>query len=120
MDPGSEARFRVKGQMAQGTGGSAVAVRACAGGVSIEALVSAGAADSKVRGLHGNALKVAVRAPPEKGKANAEVEELLAAFLGVGKTQVAVVAGQTSRHKRLVVAGISVAQAEERIRALGS
>ena len=91
------------------------AVRECAGGVTIEVLASAGAAVSKVRGLHGNALKVAVRAAPEKGKANAEIEELLAEFFGAAKSHVAVTAGQTSRRKRLVVMGITVAQAEERI-----
>lgn len=53
-------------------------VRACPGGVTVAVLASAGAAQSKVRGLHGDALKVAVRAAPEKGKANAEIEELLA------------------------------------------
>ena len=82
-------------------------------------LASAGAADSKVRGLHGGALKVAVRAAPEKGKANAEIEELLAGFFGVSKKQVCVAGGQNSRRKRVVVMGISLAQAEERVTRLG-
>jgi uncharacterized protein (TIGR00251 family) len=95
-------------------------VRECTGGVVVEVLASAGSATSKVRGLHGSALKVAVRAAPEKGKANAEVEELLAAFFGVSKSQVSVAAGQTSRKKRILVAGITAAQALERIRTLGA
>ena len=93
-------------------------VRECAGGVTVEVLASAGAAVSKVRGLHGAALKVAVRAAPERGKANAEIEELLAEFFGVSKAQVSVVAGQTSRRKRVAAIGITVAQAMEKIGAL--
>ena len=95
------------------------AVRAISGGVTIEVLASAGASVSKVRGLHGGALKVAVRAAPEKGKANAEIEEVLAAFFGVAKNQVAVIAGQTSRNKRVEVLGISTDAAEIEIQALG-
>ena len=94
-------------------------VRPVSGGVTIEVLASAGASASKVRGLHGGALKVAVRAAPEKGKANAEIEEVLAAFFGVAKNQVAVIAGQTSRTKRVEVLGIGTDAAETKIQALG-
>ncbi|MCY3021305.1 MAG: DUF167 domain-containing protein [Planctomycetota bacterium] len=97
----------------------AAVVRERAGGVTVEILASAGASVSKVRGLHGNALKVAVRAPPEKGKANAEIEELLAEFFGVARNHVSVVAGQTARAKRVVVLGITAAQAQARIAAPG-
>jgi len=92
-------------------------LRACPGGVTVEILASAGAADSKVRGLHGGALKVAVRAAPEKGKANKEIEELLAAFFGVRKGQVSVASGLTSRKKRVAILGVTVAQAEEKLKA---
>jgi uncharacterized protein (TIGR00251 family) len=47
------------------------------------------------------ALKLTVTAPPEKGKANAEVCEVLAAFLNVPKRNVEVVLGHTSRQKRV-------------------
>ena len=94
-------------------------IRPMAGGVLIEVLASAGASVSKVRGLRGAALKVAVRAAPEKGKANAEIEEVLAEFFGVSRRQVAVVAGQTSRSKRVQVLGVNVETAQARIIALG-
>ena len=93
-------------------------LRACPGGVTVEVLASAGAADSRVRGLHGGALKLAVRAAPEKGKANKEIEELLAAFFGVGKNQVCVAGGLTSRKKRIVIQGLTLAQAQEKLKAL--
>ena len=50
-------------------------------------------------------LRARVRAAPEKGKANAALEVLLAKALGVPKSAVSVVAGGTSRLKSVRVAG---------------
>ena len=52
-----------------------------------------------------------VTAPPEGGKANAAVVELLAKRLGVGKTMVRIVAGDKARNKTVVVDGMSESQA---------
>lgn len=53
----------------------------------------------------GLALKVRVRAVAEDGKANRAVEQVLAGWLGVAKTRVAVAKGDTSRIKTLFVSG---------------
>lgn len=53
----------------------------------------------------GEALKIAVTAPPDKGKANAAVVALLAKTFGVAKSSVTVVAGETDRRKVLRIAG---------------
>ena len=90
-------------------------LRPHAGGITLAILVSAGSSKSLVRGIHGNALKVAVRSPPEKGKANKEAEEVLAEFFGVGKGSVAVVAGQTSRNKQVVIRGVDLRAAQEKL-----
>lgn len=95
-------------------------LRDVTGGVTVEVLASAGAANSCVRGVHGGALKVAVRAAPEKGKANAEVEAVLAGYFGVSSRQVAVIAGQTSRKKRVQIAGISLETAQAKAAGLSS
>jgi len=87
-------------------------------GALLSVLVSAGSSASAVRGVHGNALKVAVRSAPEKGKANKEVEAVLANFFGVGKRSVAVVSGQTARNKQVLVAGIDARAAQDKIAAL--
>ena len=50
-------------------------------------------------------LRVRVSAVPDKGKANAAVVALLAKGLGVPKSAVSVVSGETSRMKTLAVAG---------------
>ena len=53
----------------------------------------------------GNALKVAVGAPPEDGRANAAVIALLADQLGVAKSAVSVVSGATDRRKLVEIRG---------------
>lgn len=51
------------------------------------------------------ALKVAVTAPPEDGKANAALIAFLAKTWRVPKTSIELVAGATDRRKRLKIAG---------------
>lgn len=53
----------------------------------------------------GQALKVAVSATPERGRANAAVCALLADEFDVATGSVQVVAGETDRHKRVRVSG---------------
>ena len=60
-----------------------------------------GARRDAVVGALGDALKIAVTAPPEKGKANQRIAEVLAAALGVSRSRVAVIAGHGGRDKRL-------------------
>jgi uncharacterized protein (TIGR00251 family) len=88
------------------------------GGVVVSVLASAGASVSKVRGIHGGMLKVAVRAAPENGKANAEIEALLASFFGVTKKSVNVASGMASRNKRVEILGVSLKTAAEKIAAI--
>ncbi len=63
-----------------------------------------------VDGLHGDALKVRVHAPPVDGAANAAVIEVIADALGVPKRAVRIVSGDSSRSKVVEVDGVSVAQ----------
>jgi uncharacterized protein len=50
-------------------------------------------------------LKVRVAAPPEDGKANAELLRFLAKSWGLRKSDITLVAGDTSRHKRIEIQG---------------
>jgi hypothetical protein len=63
-----------------------------------------GARRTEVAGLHGQALKVRVAAPPVEGRANDELIAFVAETLGVPKKSVSVVKGGTSRRKTLLVA----------------
>lgn len=57
------------------------------------------AARSRIVGLHGDALKVQVHAPPVDGAANAALVELLAQTFGVPRRAVRILRGSTSRNK---------------------
>ena len=65
--------------------------------------VSQGASGNEIKGWIGEALKVRVKAPPEKGKANKELRRFLAKTLGSAPGQVAILSGDTSREKKIAV-----------------
>ncbi|MGC4030591.1 MAG: DUF167 domain-containing protein [Tepidisphaeraceae bacterium] len=64
-----------------------------------------GAKRTKIVGPLGDALKVAVSAPPSDGAANAAVIELLAQTLGISGRQIAITSGQTSPRKMVRIHG---------------
>ena len=86
-----------------------------AGGIELTVKVAAGASRTRLVGSWGTALKVAVAAPAEGGKANAAVAKLLANIFGVKKADVSVLSGQTNPVKRMAVRGVTVAQARSRL-----
>ncbi len=61
----------------------------------------------EVVGLYGDALKIRLTAPPERGKANQALQEFLAGRLGVSLSDVEIISGHTSRRKRVRVRGVS-------------
>lgn len=69
------------------------------GGLSLSLHVQPGARQSGFAGLHGAALKLRLAAPPVDGKANAALCAFLAAFLGLPRSAVQLIAGDTSRQK---------------------
>jgi hypothetical protein len=56
-------------------------------------------------GEHAGALKVAVTAAPEKGKANQAILALLCAELGLESSRVVLLSGAASRDKRVLLVG---------------
>lgn len=73
--------------------------------------VSPRASRDAIGGAHDGALKVALTAPPVEGAANAALVKLLAKRLGVSKSAVRIVSGESSRNKRVEVDGVSPDQA---------
>ena len=61
--------------------------------------VSAGASRRRVLGVHGGALKLSVKAPPERGKANKDVLALVAETFGLATSDVEILSGETSPDK---------------------
>jgi uncharacterized protein len=63
---------------------------------------------SEIAGFMGDGtLKLKVQAPPERGKANAQVCSVLAAAFGVPERNVSIVSGETSPLKQVVVSAPS-------------
>jgi uncharacterized protein len=68
-----------------------------------------------VVGRHGEAWKLRVTAPPERGKANKAVLDLLAEALAVEPAELRLVAGHSGRNKTVEVSGLSADEAERRL-----
>ena len=68
--------------------------------------VSPKSARDEIVGWRGSELDVRVTLPPEGGKANAVACALLAKTLGVPKSGVRVVRGESARHKQLEIDGV--------------
>jgi uncharacterized protein (TIGR00251 family) len=76
--------------------------------------VQPGARKTEVAGLHGDALKIRLAAPPVDGKANAALIEFVADRLGLPKSAVRLASGQNSRRKTLELA-VAPPDAEQRL-----
>jgi uncharacterized protein (TIGR00251 family) len=74
-------------------------------GTIVSVLAQPGARRNAILGERAGALRVAVTAAPEKGKANAAVVAVMAEFLDCRGSQIVLVSGETSRQKRLLVCG---------------
>ncbi len=78
--------------------------------VTLQIRVTPGAAKNEISGIWQGAeddtrLAVKVTAPPDKGKANAAIIKLLSTALGLPKSSISIIAGETSRLKTVALAG---------------
>ena len=64
-------------------------------------------------GTQGDAVKLAITAPPVEGKANQAVIEFLAELFRVPKSSIAIVSGETGRNKVVAVRGLSADQVRQ-------
>jgi uncharacterized protein (TIGR00251 family) len=81
----------------------------------IEVYVRPRASKTEVAGLHDGRIKIRLAAPPVDGAANAELVNFVAARLGIAKSKVRVVAGESSRRKLLEVEGVDADTLQERL-----
>jgi uncharacterized protein (TIGR00251 family) len=86
---------------------SALRVQATATGVRLSVRVQPRASSNGVSGVHGEALKVRLTAPPVDGEANAALIEFLAATFGIPQRFVTLVAGASSRMKVVELEGVT-------------
>jgi len=83
-------------------------------GVLILVRAQPGARKQGYLGLVGCEAKLAVSAPPEDGKANEALVELVASLFGLRKSSITLVQGKSSRQKRFLIEGMGLDQAKER------
>jgi uncharacterized protein (TIGR00251 family) len=62
---------------------------------------------NEITGWRDGALQVKIAAPPEKGKANKELIDFLSRMLGVKKSAISIIKGQTSRNKVIIIEGMN-------------
>jgi uncharacterized protein YggU (UPF0235/DUF167 family) len=74
-----------------------------------------GSSRDAIAGWLGDTLKVRVKAPAERGRANAAVEEILAGALGVPKECARIVAGRTSARKVVEIHGLAEPEIRRRL-----
>ena len=70
-----------------------------------------GAKRSKVCGMYGDVVKLAIQAPPVDGKANAALCAFLAARMRIPTAAVTLISGASGRDKRVRVCGVTPEQA---------
>lgn len=86
-----------------------------ADGVIIALHVQPRASKTEIIGVYGGELKVRLTSPPVDGAANKLCREFIAKRMGVAKSNVEVVAGDKSRHKRVLVRGVTLAEVAARL-----
>ena len=85
----------------------AVQITQTSDGIIFEVRVIARASSVGIVGDYEGAVKVRLSSPPVDGAANAELIRLISKKLGVSKSSVAIVSGETSKTKRLRVTGVT-------------
>ncbi len=75
-------------------------------GIIIPVKVQPNASKERIVGEYNGQLKIAVTAPPEKGKANKAIIKLLAEKLNIRVSSIKVIAGETSREKKIFIEGL--------------
>ena len=87
-----------------------ITIREENGAVTFSVRVIPRSSRSEIAGEHDEAVKVRLSSPPVEGAANAELIKLLSKKLSVAKSAVVIVSGETSKTKRLRIAGVTAAQ----------
>ncbi len=85
------------------------------GGVTFAVRVVPRSSRNQIVGVEGGALKIKLTAPPVEGAANAALIDFIAAWLGVRRSAVSIVAGGTARQKLVRVEAMTREQVSARV-----
>lgn len=88
-------------------------------GVSVAVRAQPGARRNEVAGIRDRMLLVRVTQAPEKGKANKAIAEVIAKAVGLRRSQVELLSGDTSRQKRFLIRDVTVDELAAKLEAIG-
>jgi uncharacterized protein len=89
-------------------------------GVTLDVEVKVRASKSRVLGVKGERLSVALAAPPVDGAANEALRRTLAEWFELPRSQVRIIAGEKSRRKVVELGGLNPADVSKRLAGLES
>ena len=92
-----------------------ISVHESAKGITFAVKVHPRARKNAITGTVGDALKLALTAPPVEGKANKAVIEFFADLFQIPRSSVTIASGETSRNKVIRIASVSKPAAEQRL-----
>jgi uncharacterized protein (TIGR00251 family) len=92
-----------------------VPVKEIAGGATFAVKVNPRARKNAITGVVGDALKLALTAPPVDGKANQAVIEFFADLFAIPRSSVTIASGETSRNKIVRITGVTQPVAKQRL-----
>jgi uncharacterized protein (TIGR00251 family) len=92
-----------------------ISIRDTSDGATFQVKVQPRAKKNAIVGEVGEALKLALTAPPIEGRANQACIAFLAELLNVPRSSVTIATGQSSRNKVIRVAGMTAKQVQERL-----
>ena len=94
-------------------------------GINLAVTIQPRAARNQIVGLHDDALKIKLTAPPVDNAANKMCIQYLAKCLGLPKSALEIVSGRTSRNKQLLIrprsgkdAALELAKCKKKLHAL--
>ncbi len=90
-------------------------LRSSTDGALLDVWVQPGAGKSEFAGMRENKLRIRLGAPPVEGAANKECVKLLAKLFDVPKSRVEIIQGHKSRHKTILLRGVTTQEAREKL-----
>lgn len=93
-----------------------IPIRDTPAGATFQVKVHPRARKNAITGVVGDAVKLALTAPPLEGRANEACIAFFAEFLNVARSSVTIAAGESSRNKLLRISGVTAAQVQEKLR----
>lgn len=98
--------------------GAALKIASGGGRLLVGVRLNPSAPQTAVRGIYGDRLKISVNAPPEDNRANRQLVQALAEWLGLRRDDVSIESGRTGRDKVVAFTGIDELELRNRLAGL--